>query len=401
LKPSQPNARLRAPNGMTLVEMMVATTITLIIMGIVAQLFGILGQGVTESRASMEMRSSLRAVAQRLRLDLGGATVKTLPPVAPEAEQGYLEIVEGLATETAAALVADCDDVLMFTTRSVGEPFVGLFTDATGPSTISSPVAEVAWFCQPTGAVIDGQQLHTLYRRQLLVVEYVGRAPFLPGNSYSGAIPGIYDSFDLSLRDESGVLIPNSLRDLTKRENRFFHKTVPSVNYETLFPFDAYNPVTNPTAASTAPYFSGAFPPTSTRAGQDVILENVVAFDVKVFAPAAVLNATSATATGEYVDLTGTPSVTAPGKKLSLPTYDTWSLHYEFNGIDEDRDGSIDEGTNGLDDDSDGVADEEDERETNPPIRQPLRGIEIRIRCYEPSSRQIRQVTVRHTFVPH
>jgi len=25
----------------------------------------------------------------------------------------------------------------------------------------------------------------------------------------------------------------------------------------------------------------------------------------------------------------------------------------------------------------------------------------VRIRCYEPASRQVRQVTVRHTFVPH
>ena len=399
MKPSPTDARLRVRNGMTLVEMLVATTITLIIMGIVAQLFGILGQGVTESRASMEMRSALRAVAQRLRLDLGGVTAKTLPPIAPEAEQGYLEIVEGPATETATALVGDCDDVLMFTTRSVGEPFVGLYTDVSGPSTISSPVAEVAWFCEPTGRVINGQQLHTLCRRQLLVVEYVGRNPFLPSNSFSGAIPGIYDSFDLSLRNENGDLIPNSLRDLTKRENRFLHKTVPSVDYETLFPFDPY-----PAAATTAPYFSGAL--AVPRAGQDVILENVLAFDVKVFEPSATLNAVGATATGEYVDLTLTAPVTAPvigitPKTLSLPTYDTWSTHYEFNGIDEDGDGLIDEGTNGLDDDGDGVADEEDERETFAPIAQPLRGIEVRIRCYEPSSRQIRQVTVRHTFVPH
>ena len=36
--------------GMTLVEMLVATTITLIMMGLVAQLFGVFGQGVTGSR---------------------------------------------------------------------------------------------------------------------------------------------------------------------------------------------------------------------------------------------------------------------------------------------------------------------------------------------------------------
>jgi hypothetical protein len=95
-------------------------------------------------------------------------------------------------------------------------------------------------------------------------------------------------------------------------------------------------------------------------------------------------------------------------------TYDTWSLHYEANGLDEDGDGLVDQGTNGLDDDGDGTFDEpaydangdgvfEDlgETETLPPYPVPLRGIEVRIRCYEPASRQVRQVTIRHTFVPH
>jgi len=86
---------------------------------------------------------------------------------------------------------------------------------------------------------------------------------------------------------------------------------------------------------------------------------------------------------------------------LSRRTYDTWSSHYEANGLDEDGDGAFDEGTNGLDDNGDGVIDDLAERETSPPYPVPLRGLEVRIRCYEPSSRQVRQVTIRHTFVPH
>ena len=96
-------------------------------------------------------------------------------------------------------------------------------------------------------------------------------------------------------------------------------------------------------------------------------------------------------------------------RSLSLPThvYDTWSTSYESNGINEDgdTDGSgnslIDEGTNGIDDNGDGVVDDALEAESSPPYPVALRGIEIRIRVYEPSSRQVRQVTVRHTFVPH
>ena len=38
------------------------------------------------------------------------------------------------------------------------------------------------------------------------------------------------------------------------------------------------------------------------------------------------------------------------------------------------------------------------ERETYPPYNTPLRGIEVRIRVYEPYSRSIREVTVTRGF---
>jgi hypothetical protein len=61
----------------------------------------------------------------------------------------------------------------------------------------------------------------------------------------------------------------------------------------------------------------------------------------------------------------------------------------------------VDESLNGLDDDGNDLIDDAVEKETAPPYGFPLRGIEVRIRCYEPTSRQVRQITVRHTFVPH
>jgi hypothetical protein len=167
------------------------------------------------------------------------------------------------------------------------------------------------------------------------------------------------------------------------------------------------------------------------RMGEDIVLTNVLAFDVRVFDPAAVIRSATTialtpgdpgygdasppnpTPTGAYVDLgSGIAATTLMGaadarSKLRPATvndprfYDTWSTHYEFNGIDEDRDGTVDEGTDGVDNNNDGVIDDLAERETSPPYPVALRGIEIRIRVYEPSSRQVRQVTVRHTFVPH
>jgi hypothetical protein len=85
----------------------------------------------------------------------------------------------------------------------------------------------------------------------------------------------------------------------------------------------------------------------------------------------------------------------------TLSTYDTWSDHYEFNGVDEDNTYGIDQKNNMIDDDSNGIIDDEDELETLPPYSVPLRGLEVRIRIYDTSTRQVRQVTVRHTFVPH
>ena len=88
----------------------------------------------------------------------------------------------------------------------------------------------------------------------------------------------------------------------------------------------------------------------------------------------------------------------------SACTYDTWSTHYEFNGVNEDSgdlgDLGTDTGSDGQDNDGDGLVDELDEYDTLPPYSVPLRGLEVRIRVYEPSSRQVRQFSVRHSFVP-
>jgi hypothetical protein len=86
----------------------------------------------------------------------------------------------------------------------------------------------------------------------------------------------------------------------------------------------------------------------------------------------------------------------------SRTIYDTWSTHYESDGVDQGNPSSFtDRGSNGIDDDTDGLVDELDEQDGVAPYRQPLRGVEVRIRCWEPTSRQVRQVTIRHTFVPH
>jgi type II secretory pathway component PulJ len=216
-----------ARSGMTLVEMLVATTMTLIIMGIVAQLFGFLALTLSRSRDTIEMSSDTRSVANLLRRDLTGLTVKTIPPTPADGDSGYLEIIEGSSTDQSLGfnqLTGDCDDVLMLTTRSLDQPFVGQFGSS---GSIESPVAEVAWYCRQSPAAYQtqaaGSTLYTLYRRQLLVMDYVGQTPFETSgdNSFSGSLPNI--NYDLSLRADGSLLRPNSLSDLTRREWRFMH----------------------------------------------------------------------------------------------------------------------------------------------------------------------------------
>ncbi len=441
-------------HGMTLIEMMVALAATLVVMGAIAQAFAAFGNAVSGSRSVLELDSRMRSAAWRLRSDLAGATARPLPPLNPAAGEGYLEIIEGPATDSTfgagSTISGDHDDVLLLTTRSTETPFIGRAPGTGGAidDTFESTLAEVGWFARATSNT-SNPGTYTLYRKQLLVMGYVGTDPFHAGNN-SLAWPGSWAGYlnspcDVSVRREANVLYPNTLADLTRRECRFMHNPLGATG-TSAFPFVFASGNHQATPAPDGLIFE-----TAQRQGEDVVLTNVLAFDVRVFDPTApVFVATGSTAlapgdpgftatptaSGAYVDLgMGTANTLLSGipphfsgtcqarsrLNTAVPTlrvYDTWSLHYEADGLDQDGDGLRDEGTNGLDDDSDGSFDEPPfdangdgdfvdagddlgEAETLPPYPYPLRGIEVRIRCYEPSTRQVRQVTVRHTFVPH
>lgn len=578
--------------GFTLVEVLLATAITLIMMAAVVTLFGYVGGRVADSRALLEMAERLRAVRHRLQEDLAGITVPMHPPLRPEENKGYFEYVEGVVVEpfqtgnlqlptplVSAPLVAvntvrntpvpdtsagDFDDILMFTTRSQGEPFIGRFAlSAPQPpqqpnlTTIRSYVAEVAWFVRH----------NTLYRRVLLVEP---SAEIPPDRLQQG---GYYALYDISARQEGGRfdrtpggpypvrIVANSLGDLTKRENRYAHQPyayphdvrfwgrlgLPTLaecsafnanaNPMGLWPFPLLQPpalssgsppswpnlpgnaytvqsnlyadpfsqlvvpgglvvVNDPTyvppgnnvprqvvdLASTinntsTPWHepldlwvdqppwqeftdSGITPPTPTRllqtdrrygfyamrVAEDVMLTNVLSFDVKAYDPQAVVLTDSqgqgvyypgdpsylqvfqqwialpaaqrpaqVVSVGAYVDLNylndtgGSMPAGAPFSHFSGPgdprsglsmVYDTWSDHYERDGYDQNLNGLVDEGTDGVDNNGLAGVDDANEREAPPPYAVPLRGIQVRVRVFEPSSRQIREVTLVQEFLP-
>lgn len=472
--------------GYTMVELLTATTLAIIMMLGVITILGAVGRTMNETRAALEMADRLRATRNLLQKDLEGLTATLLPPRRPEFHEGYFELIEGpigpvvqpaqfaINSETGQpdSTVIDFDDILMFTTRRIERPFVGRF----GNTTIESPVAEVAWFVRG----------NVLYRRVLLV------APWVNGLDLNGdgtpdlnqiGTQSVYDFGDVSVRRDwqTGAWLANSLGDLTNRENRFAHWVVP----QQPFPYEAsvWGLLGLPTLQETShpawmnlaswsglsgmpiPHASAALssgnfrtdmwlapylwaeslrpainldPVTGTitdfqgpRAGEDVVLTNVIGFDVKVWDPNAPVQMAPdgeavypgepgfgtgpAVGSGAFVDLgwgggqfggpgevksgLGAGYVDGTGRPIPTRVYDTWSLFYEFDGRRQYAP-TIDAATNGFDDNGDGVVDDPGEMDTLPPYRQPLRAIQIRIRVFEPDTKQIRQVTLVHSFLP-
>ena len=80
---------------MTLIEMLIATAVSLILMAAVAQVFAAFSGAMSNGRSILETDSRLRNVARRLRDDLNGATTQMLPPRTPDQGEGYFEIIEG------------------------------------------------------------------------------------------------------------------------------------------------------------------------------------------------------------------------------------------------------------------------------------------------------------------
>ena len=373
-----PDIRAARP-GFSLSELLVASAIALVVMGGVATLLGVFSGALSKSQGTLDLTSRMRTAAWQLRQDLAGVTLDVVPGVNPEADEGYFSLIEGAKRDSNAAantanLEADTDDVLQFTTRAIPGPFAARYN----ADTIEAPCAEVGWWLQAAAnQTVPGVTLYELCRRQLLVASYVGKTPFDPANSLSGAaVASAQQFYDISLRTEAGRLVPNTLGDLGRRESRFVYSTASLRN--------------------------------TVRDGEDVVLSNVISFDVRVFDPQARAQVVSTIVrypgdptyvagtgpAGAYVDLgagqaAGALSL-APNAKSGLTTvsYDTWTLAYEFNGA----------GTNGQDDNGDGMPDDSGELVRPPPYTTPLRGIEVRIRCYDASSSQVRQMTIRHTF---
>jgi len=384
--------------GLTIIEMLVAMAVTLILLFAVVRVFEILGNGIHQSRASIEMSSQLRAVIHRLEQDFEMLTVPTLPWL--KSGTGYLEVIEGplydqyshggddadgnfadASTKYVESWISggryaasDNDDMLAFTIASKGDPYVA---NVNG-TLVESHVAEVVWWVGSNDMNGDGE---------IGVNEYTLNRRVIP------------------VRKDMGRML--SLEDVSDRRNRYAHGSSA--------PFDLDRTVL-------------MTPLTGDSQGEDVALANLLSFDVQVFDPESPISnhaefgwvaggdsvfgeATpfNPTRYGGYIDLGrygADPSVTQTHLTSTKPagwaytTWDTWPHLYEIDGQDTDGDGTIDQGADGLDNDGANGVDDAEEAETQPPYPFPLRGIQVRIRVLESSTKQVRQATVPISFVP-
>jgi prepilin-type N-terminal cleavage/methylation domain-containing protein len=256
--------------GVTLVEMLVAVALLVLVMTILTTIFRSATGAVTAVQTIDGLDQNLRRLDAVLRRDLQGCTARFTPGITrPSDNRGYFEYSEG---ELADLQGEDVDDYIAFTAKAPeGQPFIGRIYVPTviapagvptlsgvspqmQPISVTSDFAEIIYFCR------EGN----LYRRVLLIAPErsrsvdVGRAipapnppdttsqsgPFNPGGGYASLLPaGGYGTNaaspepfgpgqvswqglnDLSVHPaasgSSNVPIPNSLVDLTNRENRF------------------------------------------------------------------------------------------------------------------------------------------------------------------------------------
>lgn len=489
--------RLRA--AFTLVEMLIAMALTLILVYSIAEFYAYIGTAVRDGRATIEMGGQLRAVSQQLNDDLQSLTLRPKPWVDPYVSPGYFSIYEGpgydadpdfntIATNSlfedsdtnkvtdlvegsnVTTLFGDGDDIIAGTIRAKDTPFQGRQTTTTGSGSmavtntfvINSPYAEVLWYTAFVDSNGDSNwnigETRFLCRKLLLI-----RPDLDFSTKHYNSIEEAFDFWegnDISVRIEARsnmsstyyIAVANSLAELSLRRNRFGCNLVSN---------GPRNDSTNPTLNATAPYHIDINPNNAGTmsmytlqgdgVGEDRVLTNVLAFDVRAWDPEArvysaagangnvpviagdpgyetvsqienggtdpltqtpvKLTATmpnSAIGVGAFVDLyynrgieredTSSPKRSwthfsrAPNG-FGYGVWDTWPTTYELNTIGNGQalDGLDNNNSNGVDDPS--------ERQTQPPYSSQLRGIQVKIRIYEPQTRQMRQVTVGADFV--
>ncbi len=326
--------------------------------------------------------------------------------------------------------------------------------------TLESDTAEVIYWLTLDDKNQNGRrdygEYYVLRRRVLLVrpdVVLDGSYGVLSYPYGAPAAPSVFTIADLSMRRELSKWSTNNLENLSRRENRFGRNGTalgvvgPPLVGPGPFPNFMLEPEFLPRLKDVVlpPINGNSY--TVFRAEEDIVLSHVVAFDVQVFDPQAnmrVINnevavaphdpgytqAATALTSGAFIDLGRDMNLPA-AQRLNTPfsqaswlqqnyanalasrgistkaIYDSWSLSYDRDGINQltnpngpNPDPFIDTGSDGLDNNGNGLTDELAEFEAPPPYAASLRGIKITIRVIDPDTRQVSQTTVIADFTP-
>lgn len=387
--------RQKPSRGLTIMELLIASAIALLMVAGLVTAFQVIGEQVKSARAVLEVSGQLRMGQHVIREDLANISAPVRPWLHPSDGEGYFEYVEGPMHDrhtpnSSQSIMGDTDDIVMFTARNELEPFRGRYRGNVIVSREAEIVIWTRWIDRNGDGIRDPGDPMTIHRKVLLV------RPDLTSSLPAVSMVNFYKSNDVSVRAGSSGLVANSLADLTKRENRFGHATT--------FPFPINRGLLETYAQS-----RGASPPAvpadEANLGKDVVLSNVLAFDVQAYDPmvevradpngfallphdngydAAAPAASSSNVLlgrGGYVDLnyvrylttvsagashfSDLPVARSGLRSPALRTYCTWSTHYENDGLDQDGDGEGSspvinglKAADGIDNDSDGQIDE-------------------------------------------
>ncbi|QDV27856.1 prepilin-type N-terminal cleavage/methylation domain-containing protein [Aureliella helgolandensis] len=419
LRSSNRSSSCRSRAGFTLIEVLIATAVTLLMMVALARIFKDIGDSMQQGRSALQLNNSLRSVAYRVRTDLQNLTITPNPPADGSTGMGYMQYFDGpqtdystllLSSATGANRIGDVDDIFMGTARAGDVWYSGkvpLFVvngdipqpddnnsngspdDLENLISVGAQHAEIVMFVEPVVAgsgaydnpardmsylvanqnffqdndadgFPDAYRLHyrTLIIRPDLNLPANGLLPAnpsegiftvgpqgsirLPDGSTATLPDSICDMYrvhgvcDLSMRRVyntgdglTGVtdyVAANSLEDLMNPINRFAHVQLPMPNGLTTMPLLALGaPLgTSPASLVGSSFLHPAYTLLASRAGEDVLGTDLLAFDIKGYDPGAL---TLLTAIGGN-DITLTPN--DPGYPTAMGTGATIAGTGEF-----------------------------------------------------------------------
>lgn len=470
---TNPTPTRRTPRpGFTLVEMLVSTALIIFLMVILTNVFSKGIQALRNLRGVGHLQEELRYAANLLRRDLaaphfGRDITTTAGPNLSQQRldlydwkpprqgffriyQGTKSVVEGTDADNIGSFVAN-NHYLHFTTRT--EPQAG---DGSGkdmymqsprfdfssfgigtssslynfsrPDYLSdttnylhSPWAEVAYFVRPSGQTAGGTPLQTLYRRKRLVIDSKLSSMDVPAASILQLQPtsanNVYNDppVDVSIYPGVGGSTPPKYLN-TAVDIRWPFRRLGMQNFTSL-------PPTPPVQCAGVNNVPNSFarlmddPLTVTSAGDDILLENVLSFEIKsnwdvpvdsrldrqvqgVLAPLPFQNPTTGAIVNSdapFDDLPLSPSLGNPNQRFGndvlasaqVRVFDTWSdrdyrpaagINYPYSqwNVRYENGGNA---TAGL-------------APVTIPLRIRVKAIQVRIRVWDPKTQQTRQITV-------